>query len=1006
MDAVYSTASAYSSSGDANSNSFVGSGTPNIQKTADGKKNYYAIGTHNGKDAEGEDIEKAQLAEGQNRRQATAYDRTLMGATETAAHPVMDKTSYPLNTIRHLCASSVEDKELPWFIREHVGDWVVSKTTEEADFEVENGNRLTVRINTGLNQITKDLYYEVKVHGQTRRNDAYFLLHIKPNGTVDVQRRFNTEGFQVYNHNIATIKQDATPKKVELYLDDITKPYGNFASVFDGNYFYPGEDISINVTVLTSNNDTGAVYDEDKKLYTNSLYGYLQNASVDSSAHNKQKIEAVKKYVSTAGTEENGLGLIKTGDQYYVQIDNSRHLQNLSENVGYSWPQDIGSKIAGVIQTDNIYWAGSSVGRAYTIGFQEELGADLSVYSKDNQLTQNGLFCPIATYNTLLSLYDGSGYRISGLAAVKNADKTAVALFYQPKGEMTIKNLTLENVDFYITGSEARAAGLIGYADHPVTIDNVHFVGALRVKGSDITGGFVPQVNSNVTITNSSIENANISSSDNSAAGLIAYVGGVATVDNVNFTGNVRINGEKETACFVAHPFNNITITNSGIEGDTTVISDTSEAGGLIGYVNEHDTTVENAKVVGKNTEIIAGKNAGGLIGNIESCPTLNISNVGVSAFIASSSKEDQAGAGGLIGRIGKVGANSKIEKSYYGARTTDGIYGSCTVNEGTKYEHVYNANVNGEKYTGGFIGYIGEASGLLIDQCFSTGSVKGESEAAGGFIGSSLAWCQGSMSIKSCYSMGKVSGTSSSKGGFIGKSNGTITFENVFYYSAFNSFEDTVGNQPGFKGITVINDQKDILADAETENTYIYDTPTLEGKSYPYKNWTTEHDNTSMTMVSTYYGDWPQQLNGKFVFYHSVDDHPENGGMFTLTGYGTIFSSNIIKKAGNIKLDEAGFGVISETIDREIAKKIYTWSFNVDGPYKDMNIDGSNDHPEYSIITIGGKEYTFFRISKNEIEKIAMEQSENDTFYIKDSSDIKYEIRVQGGKASFKLVS
>ena len=995
MNAVYSTASAYASSGAANAGSFAGKGTLNIQKTADGKENYYAIGPHNGTDASADETAKAQLAAGQTRRQATAYDRTLMGITASAAHPAMDKTSYPLNTIRHLLADGADDKDLPWFIKEHVGDWVVSKKTEESNFEVENGNRLTVRINTGLDQIAEDLYYEVKVHGQTKGNYAYFLLHIKTDGTVDVQRRFNTEGFQAYNHNIAIIKQDATPKKVELYLDDITNQYGNFASVFSGNYFYPGEDISINVTALTSNKDTDAIYDEDKKLYTNSLYGYLQNASVDSSAHNQQKIEAVKKYVSTAGTEENGLGLIKKDDQYYVQIDNSRHLQNLSENVGYSWPHDIGYKIAGAIQTDNIYWAGSSADRAYTIGFQEELGAYLSVYSKDNQLTQNGLFCPIATYNTLLSLYDGSGYKISGLSAMKNANQTAVALFVQPKGEMTIKNLILENVDFSINGSEARAAGLIGYADHPVTIDNVHFVGALRVKGSGITGGFVPQVNGKVTITNSSIENANISSSDNSAAGLIAYVGGVATIDNVNFTGDVRIEGKKETAGFVASPFNNITIKNSGIKGDTTVISDTSEAGGLIGCVNGHDTTVKNAKVVGKNTEVIAGKNAGGLIGNIGSCPTLNISNVGVSAFVASNSKEDQAGAGGLIGRIGKVGADSKIEKSYYGGRTTVGIYGNCTVNGGSENEHTYEANVNGEKSTGGFIGYIGTANNLEIDSCFSTGSVNAKSEAAGGFIGSWRAWDQGSMSIKSCYSMGKVSGTNSSKGGFIGKSYGNITFENVFYYSAFNSFDDTVGNQPGFKGITVINYQKDILADAETENTYIYDTPTLEGKSYPYKNWTTEHDDTSMTMVPTYYGDWPTEpiVQSHLVYYECY----ENGdiGIYAPDVVNTLSLRSPTDYLNGQQ--KTGYGILVNTKNKDDVKNLY----RIVGGVALNKISSKVNGTDLNSIQLGNTTFYLWRFTDDSMNSLQWDKKVDKAWVnIQDNNGIIYDVNGNYGAA------
>lgn len=1012
MNAVYSTASVYASSGDANSNAFAGSGTPKIKTTADGKKNYYAIGTHNGKDADGEDIEKAQLSAGEKRHQATAYDRTLMGATETTAHPAMDKTSYPLNTIRHLCGSSAEDQDLPWFIKEHVGDWVVSKKTEESNFEVENGNRLTVRINTGRDQITEDVYYEVKVHGQTRGNDAYFLLHVTPDGNVSVQRRFNTEGFSPYNVNIATLKRDTAPVKVDLYLDDITNPYGNFASVFSCDYFYPGEDISINVTSLTSDHDTGAVYDEDKKQYTNSLYGYLQNEGEDASAHNQQKIEAVKKYVSTAGTEENGLGLIKKDDQYYVQIDNSRHLQNLSENVGYPSSQ---YKIVGAIQTDNIYWSGSSEARSYTLGFQEELGANLSVYSNGNQLTQNGLFCPLAIRNTLISLYDGSGYRISGLAAEKQDNQTAVALFVQPKAEMTVKNLILENVDFSITGSESRAAGLIGYADYAVTIDNVHFIGTLNIKGRDISAGFVPQVNSNVTITNSGIENATISSSDTAAAGLVAYVNGTTTVDKVSFTGNVRITGKEETAGFIAFPFSNITITNSGIEGDTSIISDESEAGGIIGYVNERNATVNNVKVTAKNTEIIAGKNAGGLIGKIEKCPTLNISNAGVSAFVTSHYSHDQAGAGGLIGRIGEAGAGSKIEKSYYGGRTTEGIYGSCTVNKGTEHEHTYDANINGEKSAGGLIGYIGKANGLSIENCFSTGSVNAKSEAAaaGGFIGSSLGWGEGSISIKNCYSMGKVSGTSSSKGGFIGRANGTSTFENVFYYSAFNTVKAPVGNNPGLSDIKVINDPHDILADddSKTVNTHVYDTPTLEGETYPYKNWTSDWESAATVKLITYYGDWPlpnKQLNGRFVYYHA-NGALTNGskeGNFTLTGFDTSLTTDLKNVDGNFEMD--GFGIICETPKRADVKGKYQYSFNESGPYQDINAEGSNDASECSsFVWDDGKTYYFFRTTSLKPNTLG-----NATIYIKGAdntlySDIIYKVQldIQAHTATFECI-
>ena len=884
MDAVYSTASAYSEI-PAKSGSFSG----NTGADFGSKKNYYAIGPHNGTDPSTDDTAKAEIQTGQVRRQATAYDRTLVGATAPTAHPAMDKTSYPLNTIRHLCASDVEDKELPWFIREHVGDWVVSKTTKEADFEVENGNRLTVRINAGLSTSTDELKYGIKVHGEISHNDVYFGVSISNTG-ASVKRTYydqgspNTVDFIFFKNT----NNDGN-LGLELYLDDITQPKGHFYNTCPR--LTPGEDISISVVSEINGNLSKDKLDwrnidfsKAETQKTNSLFGYLQESDEDK--HNKQKIEAVKHYNEEAGSV--GMGLVTDGKgKYYVQIDNSRHLENLSPDVS-SYP--LKGSIIGGIQTDNIFWSGSSNANAYTAGFQEELGNNLSVYGENNQLTKDGYFSPIVIddNNTALSSYDGSGYEISGLVAHKTTEKTSLALFLQTKHEMTIKNLTMENIDFSITGNESRAAGLIGYADKSVTIENVYFTGQIQIRGNNCTGGFVGETDNKgkLTITNSGIKgNETIASiiSNNKAGGLVGYTKIDTTVKNVCFTGNLQVKGNDCTGGFIGQTDNIVNVSNSGIECDATILSDNNEAGGLIGYVNGHDATVVNAKVVGKNTEVIATKNAGGLIGRIVTCPKLTISNVGVSAFITSYSTEDSAGAGGLIGCIGEAGADSKIKKSYYGGRTTEGIYGSCTVNEGTVHERTYDANINGKRSTGGFIGCIGKADGLSIENCFSTGSVNAESEAAaaGGFIGSSFGWSQGgSISIKNCYSMGQVSGTNLYKGGFLGKLNGNISFENVFYYSAFNTVKDPVGNTPGFSGINVINDPDGILADgdSETVNTHIYDTPTLEGKEYPYKNWTTDHDDISTTMVPTYYGDWPKvperRLKGYIAYYEVYADN------------------------------------------------------------------------------------------------------------------------------------
>ncbi|MGN8762377.1 hypothetical protein, partial [Oribacterium sp. HCP3S3_B9] len=648
MDAVYSTASAYSSSGDANSNSFAGSGTPNIQKTADGKKNYYAIGTHNGKDAEGEDIEKAQLAEGQNRRQVTAYDRTLMGATETAAHPVMDKTSYPLNTVRHLCAASVDDKDLPWFIKEHVGDWAMQKTGE-SKFEVDNGNRLTVRIDTGMNQIAGDLYYEIKVHGVSSNKDKYFLLHVKNTAGYFTLVSANsiiktTSDSNMNQQNICKIvpvklENGTTIQTIEFYLDDITNPRGNFNSVCDG--LTPGEDIKVSVAPAKVNGNSVSVeFDDKTAIETNSLFGYLKPSDAEDE-HNINKITAVKPYYSDAGNS--GLGLVPYNNTWYAQIDNARHLENLSPEIsGYT------DEIKGAIQTDNIYWSYESNPSlvtgpdSYTKIFTKELGSDLNVYDQNGNWHNNatGCFRPLNS-NTNIELYsawnakDNRNYKLSGIRV--NEESGMAGIFAQTPVAITIQNLDVENGSF--TSKSDKAGGLIAYGENTVTFNSVNFTGDLTVAGKNIAGGFVAQ-SKTLTITNSSIKNANIVGSEDKAGGLVGYTDSDVTISGTHINGDLRVEGKNITGGFAGQS-KKLTITNSSIK-NANIVGSEDRAGGLVGY-SDSDVTISETDING-DLRVACKKIAGGFAGQSKK---LTITNSSIkNANIVGS--EDRAG--GLVG--------------------------------------------------------------------------------------------------------------------------------------------------------------------------------------------------------------------------------------------------------------------------------------------------------------------------------------------------------------------
>ncbi len=1141
MDNVYATTSVYSSSySDSNkcSGSFAGTGKLNIpakpEKDGSTKKYYYALGPHNGVDATKEELACAELAQGQAHRQATPYDRKLVLNDKEKVHQKMDKTSYPLCTVRNLCEwdASIKDADLPWFIKEHVGDWVVQKAGE-AGFEVDNGNRLTVRINTGLKTISEDLYYAVKVHGETfSQNDAYFLLHINSNGIVEVKQKFNHDSeWKNYDKSIAALKSGDTSKELELYLDDITNPKGNFVNVCSANYFYPGEDISINVIPVKSA-DIGKelVYDETKKQYTNSLFGYLQNQSKYSEdKHNKQKISAVKAYDQNAGSQPNGEGLVVVDGKYYAQVDNSRHLENLSKSIGYPWTNITGTLIAGAIQTDDIYWSGKST--AYTISFTEELGSDLDVYSKDGIKSTNGHFSPI-DYCANVVTYDGCNHKIDGFSVEENG---LAGLFSQPQSEITIKNLKVNNSSFISSGG--RAGGLIGENDKHTTIENVSITDTV-VKGSGTSGGFVGFANNGITITNSVFDNIKVTSTTDKAGGFVGYTGGgvtnikevrcdgemivkgknasggiigqtnqfkvtvdgtkflsevevtsenvhaggvigdagseteitntifnssltvggdnssggiigntyvKATIDGANFQSNVTVTSKKEHAAGVLGITNNEAdienVTFSGklnvygnnssggilgntgskfklcdisIGGGSTITSVNGDAGGVTGYAQSYDTDIQNVKFIGKDTEVIARKNAGGLCGTLTGNSTLTISNVAVSSFI-----QAEENAGGLIGQLNTEANEGKLKNSYYGGRTYYGQYGQITINHNEK-PYTYTSNIHGNKKAGGLIGYIENANGLTISQCFSTGSVENSSnnQTAGGFIGVATPWSSG-VKITNCYSMGNVSGTNN--GGFIGNKNEKVIFdEGVYYLKVFNETIPAIGTtSTGDNSKLIVLDLVDAIKGTKdskdlSEETMPYD-ETLNEKVYPYKNWTTDWESKETSKPIAYYGDWPspKPLTGEFIYFHAVNTSSFNkrGDTFKLTGEKTNAECFLNPASDNMSLEEIGFGIISDVVIQDdvsynAIKRLYSWSLTPNIPDetdKDhlCNIAGSANEIKYSEFNYYGKKYYYYRCTTEELK-----QMEKGTVYVRNNTTRAiYKISVIGGKATFERI-
>lgn len=1195
MDNVYATTSVYSSSySDSNkcSGSFAGTGTLNIpaklEKDGSSKKHYYAIGPHNGVDAAKDELTGAELPKGQAHREATPYDRKLVLKDKETAHQKMDKTRYPLCTVRNLCEGdgSVNDTNLPWFIKEHVGDWV-EQSDLAPEFDVENGNRLTLRIDTGLSkkQITAtqeneniDVVkkYGIKVHGVISNQDAYFLITFESNSvfndsenkasvvtkaTVKRGNQYNNTSWADFDPiDIANglVEVDDSDDKGNLslrfYLDDITRKYGHFKDVCP--QLYPGEDITIKVAYVTDETAGKDVKFQDsniKEKKTNSLFGSLEqvkefdsNKWSNNDRHNMQKISKLETYYDVkaykpkrpndtdALKDVEALGLVPASEEgkYYVQIDNSRHLENLSPSIsGYPWVNDnpLKESFIGAIQTDDIYWSGEST--AYTKGFQEELGESLSVWSEKNSIkSTDGRFSPL-DYNQSVQLYDGGKKCIYGLNVNESGN---ASLFTQPNSDLEIKNLSVSDSSFISTSG--LAGGLVGYTGSKLTLNYVMFTN-VTVKGKGGAGGFVAQSNSELSISNSGISSGNIEATNGEAGGIAGYTGGDATITNATFNNGLNVSGanssggiigkangkvtvdqatfesvvtveatsanvhaggiigyvigeaeikntifngiltvsgenssagiigktnvkatinhatfksdvtvmSKEHAAGVLGEANseadieNVTylnklivdgnnssggilgntgskmkLQNINISGAVTVTSTREDAGGVFGFAMSSDTDIQNVKFIGKDTEVIARKNAGGLCGTLTGNSILTISNVAVSGFI-----QAEENAGGLIGKLNTSAAQGELKNSYFGGRTQKGQYGPITINHNEE-SYTYTSNIHGNQKAGGLIGYIENANGLTINQCFSTGSVENSSDnqTAGGFIGVATPWDSG-VKIKNCYSMGSVSGTNN--GGFIGNKNEKILFDDgVYYLKVFNETIPAIGNaSTGDNSKLIVLDLADAIKGTKdnkdlSEETTTYDEK-LNEKVYPYKNWTTDWESKETSKPIAYYGDWPspKPLTGEFIYFHAVNTSSfnKNGDTFKITGEKTNAECFLKPASDNMSLEEIGFGIISDVVIRDDAsynaiKRLYSWSSTPDIPDENnkehlCNIAGSANEIKYSEFNYYGKKYYYYRCTTKELK-----QMEDGVVYVRNNTTKAiYKISVVGGKATFERI-
>ena len=440
----------------------------------------------------------------------------------------------------------------------------------------------------------------------------------------------------------------------------------------------------------------------------------------------------------------------------------------------------------------------------------------------DIRLTEN--WTPIGSQEAIntagspfTGTFDGGGHTVSNIRISLNRNNSGFFGFLN--NSAVVKNLTLEYSAGGITGTGERKGGLTGNAFGGTVIDNVHVIGVPNASGElggsalqgsmNYIGGLVGYLR-NSTVTNSSVENFNISGSIY-VAGFVGAANNGATIRNCHVT-NVRIGGSGPSGAAasysagfagVLYGTNPVRITTASVNG-AIVTTGGSYPGGFAGAAHL-TSSIEDAFVNNVQVTSTGGSYPGGFIGALYENST--IKNAGLSHATVNGRLNYAGGFAGVLYN------NSRVEKAmakdvtvhtpatYAGgfsgvihdrSTITNASVINATVSSGSNYaggftaalydnavvreSRVVDSDVRGGGYwAGGFAGEI-MVRAEVTDSFVVNTSVRADNYGAGGFVG--IIYGIGSKALRNGVSRGTVVSNSHSAGGFAGAIHGSALLE------------------------------------------------------------------------------------------------------------------------------------------------------------------------------------------------------------------------------------
>lgn len=661
------------------------------------------------------------------------------------------KGKYPYKTVMELSGPSAEEHPSDSMSNHH-GDWTIVETSD-ISLSISNAEKLAAILSIDTSSLTSEGTYVSMVvdsqgGGTVTSSDAkaYMQFLVKPGSIQLIPEaqaliNINSAGWNISDSNnvifpsFLNYKIKTTSEKTEyhIYLDDITTPGGNFASLFkcfdselSSDYrFTPGEDIRITAesgflswsTLIDDASDYAIADDSESEGQitgvTNSIFapgsGNTNYKAASGSQESTYYSDIDKKHIVNPGV--NSIEYDET-----ALILNFRHLQNLDT---YISGVDNGYKKAKLC--DDIWWKSdvsdentAPAGKTPFINaIQSENGNtdDVSVYAYGSTEPVTAAKAFFGIINSNLKDFNGNQKKINNVFIHNNKPASAS-----------------------INAETNADAGLFRYFsfDSESKVHDLHLIYPTVISEHGEAGGLIGKL-------------------ENTTSGDI--------IDHVEIKEPVVISKEKNAGGLVA----NVSNTNNSYK----VWIKYTYVYGKHGLVRTLAATYSNK-----------GPYAGGLIGSAV-LGGYDIQDSGASVYVYA---DKASSAGGFIGNL-KPKALSTISRCFVGGHINAGSTDydeDMAVNDedDTSIVHEGGYNVCGYLASGGFVGYLGTDSGsITFNNCFTTASVSSRSKnggsegdnarCIGGFIGQSQHDYQ---IFEKCYVAGKVFSDSNKTGAFIGE--------------------------------------------------------------------------------------------------------------------------------------------------------------------------------------------------------------------------------------------